>query len=412
MHTATALLTDAVIDPTEVALTNVVAVLPDRIVAEATVVVRDGVIVEIAEAGAAPFGAIDCHGSYCAPGLVDTHSDGLEKELRPRPGVLLPIEFALRSFEGRVRGAGVTTIFHGVGFETSSKYDRSVAQAHAMCDTIDERASSGSALVDHRILHRLDVRDAEGLGALRTRVDASLDSLPLVSYEDHTPGRGQYTDRKWFERYVAGTRGLDERQAKEYIDGVIEERDANLTHRDIAVPWLGERARVGELRLMCHDPAEVDEIDEAVTAGVAIAEFPTTVAAGRAARERGLWNVCGGPNALRGESHSGNVSAREMISLGLCDGLASDYLPSTLLGAVGVLVATRICDLAGAIRLVTAGPADLVGLDDRGRLEPGRRGDLVVFDLDGALPTVRLVIGQAHHSLPAMAPTDPTRGTS
>jgi alpha-D-ribose 1-methylphosphonate 5-triphosphate diphosphatase len=383
----------------------VTAVLPDRLLDDATVVVVGGEIVDVST-GAAPPGALDGRGAFCAPGAVDTHSDGLEKELRPRPGVVLPMEFAIHSFEGRVRGAGVTTIFHGVGFENGAKYDRSVEQAHAMCAALLARRASDAAPIDHRILYRLDVRDADGFQALRAELDGGAgapgrDPDPLVSYEDHTPGQGQYADRRWMERYVAGTRNLAESEAKGYIDDVIAERDAQRIHRDAAMPWLGERGRAGAIRLMCHDPADVDDIDEAVEQGAVIAEFPTTVAAARAARDRGLRIVCGGPNALRGESHSGNVIARELISLGLCDSLASDYLPSTLLGAVGRLVGDRVCALPEAMALVTSGPAMSVGLGDRGRLEPGMRGDLTVFDLHGGLPTVRAVVSQAAEDLAA-----------
>jgi alpha-D-ribose 1-methylphosphonate 5-triphosphate diphosphatase len=126
-----------------------------------------------------------------------------------------------------------------------------------------------------------------------------------------------------------------------------------------------------------------------------IAEFPTTVEAAEAARERGMRTVSGGPNALRGTSHSGNVSARELITRGLCDGLASDYLPSTLIGSMAALVADRTCDLVTAVALVTRGPALTVGLTDRGVIAEGARADLVLVDLDGALPTVRFVLSQA-----------------
>jgi alpha-D-ribose 1-methylphosphonate 5-triphosphate diphosphatase len=392
---------DAVFPPRRFAITNVVAVLSDRLVDDATVVVEDGVVIDVGASVAAPPGAFDGRGAFCAAGLVDTHSDGLEKELRPRPGVVLPMDFAVRSFEGRVRGAGVTTIFHGVGFENGDKYDRSVEQAHEMCATVGARASSGDAPIDHRILYRLDVRDADGFDALRHAIDRPHPSaprssvLPLVSYEDHTPGQGQYEDRRWMERYIAGTRDLAPDQAAAYIDEIIAQRDAQRMHRDAAMPWLTARARSGDIRLMCHDPASPADVEEAVDVGADIAEFPTNVDAARAARRRGLRIVCGAPNALRGESHSGNVSARELISLGLCDSLASDYLPSTLLGAVGRLVADSVCSLPTAMCLVTSGAADTVGLHDRGRLEVGGRGDLIVFDLDGSLPTVRMVVAQS-----------------
>ena len=399
---------DTILLPRDFAITNVTAVLADRLADDATIVVADGVIVDVSVGSTAPPGAFDGRGALCAPGLVDTHSDGLEKELRPRPGVVLPMAFAIHSFEGRVRGAGVTTIFHGVGFENGEKYDRSIEQADEMCTSLVGRSSSGDAPVDHRILHRLDVRDADGFVALRASIDDRgpepmiSGGLPLVSYEDHTPGQGQYADRRWMERYIAGTRSMEPAQATQYIDAMIAERDARRVHRDAAMPWLAERARAGSIRLMCHDPASPDDIGEAVDVGASIAEFPTTVEAAREARAQGLRIVCGAPNALRGESHSGNVSARELISLGLCDSLASDYLPSTLLGAVGRLVTDRVATLPEAIALVTTGSADTVGLADRGRFEPGSRGDLVVFDLDAGLPTIRLVVTQS-------APTASTR---
>lgn len=55
------------------------------------VLVRDGKIAEIAE-GPAPRGTqvYDCEGGYLVPGLVELHTDNLEKHLLPRPKVLWP----------------------------------------------------------------------------------------------------------------------------------------------------------------------------------------------------------------------------------------------------------------------------------------------------------------------------------
>ncbi|CAN5625747.1 alpha-D-ribose 1-methylphosphonate 5-triphosphate diphosphatase [soil metagenome] len=381
------------------AVTDVRAVLPDRVLDHATVVVEDGVIAAVSERGAAPPHAIDGRGAFCLPGLVDTHSDGLEKELRPRPGVVLDTDFALRSYEGRVRAAGVTTMYHGIGFENGEKYQRSVQLANELCDAIERRACSADAIVDHRILYRLDARDADGFVSLQERLARRLDdgALPLVSFEDHTPGQGQYTDRTAFERYIRGTQGLSDDEARRRVDELIAERDQLLVNRARALPWLTRAAGAGHLRLMAHDPTTTDEVEEAVSWNAAIGEFPTTVEAARLARERGLRTVCGAPNVLRGGSHSGNVSAADLISLGLCDGLASDYLPSTLLGAVAVLVHDGACALPDALALVTSGPADTAGLRDRGRLVAGCRGDLVLASFDGRLPTVRAVLRAADH---------------
>lgn len=378
---------------TDYSIHNVAAVLPDRVVENATVVVRDGIIDDIAAGGAFPSGSLDGRGAWCIPGVVDSHSDGLEKERVPRPGVELPWDFALRSFEGRVRAAGVTTVFHGARFGSGGAGSGTPALANEMCDAIEDLAASPDAIVDHRILYRLDAREAEGLVALQKRLPARFDqSRPLVSFEDHTPGQGQYTDRTTFERYIAGTRSLSPEAARQHVDELLKERDALVANRDAALPWLTEQASEGAIRLLAHDPATRDEVDEACTWSAAIGEFPTTVEAATHARERGLRTVCGAPNVVRGQSHSGNVSAVELISRGLCDGLASDYLPSTLLGAVGVLVDQGVCSVPAAVALVTSGPAATLGLGDRGRLEPGSRGDVTLVTFRGHLPTVHVVV--------------------
>jgi len=375
------------------AIRDVRAVLPDRVVDAATIVVEGGLIASVQSRGAAPPDAFDGRGAFCFPGLVDTHSDGLEKELRPRPGVELPTDFAMRSFESRVRAAGVTTLYHGVGFENGEKYQRSVNMANSLCDAIERRAGAPGALIDHRILYRLDARDRDGLEALTARLPERLDdgANALVSFEDHTPGQGQFADRAAFEVSIAGSRGVSDDVARKIVDELIVEREQMAANRGLALPWLTGEAASGTIRLMAHDLVSADDVDEAVSWNAAIAEFPTTVDAARRARECGLRTVCGAPNVVRGQSHSGNVRATELIALGLCDGLASDYLPSTLVGAVAVLVATGVCDVPRAVALVTSGPAGTVGLTDRGRLTPGHRGDLIAVAIEGSWPTVRAV---------------------
>ena len=378
-------------------ITNATAVLPHGVQSDASVICEDGLITDIKIGLINTTGesrVFDARGALCLPGLVDTHSDGLERERFPRPGVELGARFSVRSFEGRVRAAGITTMFHGIGFEEDEKYHRSMALATEWTEELETYRMSGRALVDHRILYRLDARDPDGFRCLMDRLPQRIDDglLPLVSFEDHTPGQGQYTDRTAFERYIVGTQGLSEDAARERVDVLIAERDALLIHRDEALRWLVEKSRKGVIRLMAHDPATVAEADLAREWSASIAEFPTTMEAAGRAKELGLRTVCGAPNVLRGRSHSGNVSARDLISRGLCDGLASDYLPSTMLGAVAALVYDKVCDLVTAVQLVTSGPAATVGMNDRGAIIPGRLADLVVAEFDGPLAVVRHVV--------------------
>lgn len=199
--------------PGDYVLGGVRAVLPDRVIDDARIAVRDGLIVEVGPAAAGAAADLDGRGLLCLPGLIDVHSDALEKERAPRPGVLLPWDFAVISLEGKLHAAGITTVFHGAGFQDklAGAVNRTVRAAIEVCDAVRARAAEPAALVGHQILYRLDARSPEGAAALAEALDsasAAAKSLPLVSHEDHTPGQGQYADRGYMERYVAGTRGL------------------------------------------------------------------------------------------------------------------------------------------------------------------------------------------------------------
>ncbi|MDN5859093.1 MAG: alpha-D-ribose 1-methylphosphonate 5-triphosphate diphosphatase, partial [Pseudonocardia sp.] len=272
--------------PADYVLGHVRAVLPDRVLDDARVVVRGGRIVEVGPHPGGSAADADGGGAYCLPGLVDVHSDGLERERMPRPGAEVPWRFALLSFEGKLRAAGITTVFHGAAFGDggSPAHARSVPAARELCREVAER---GEGPIEHRVLHRLDVRCSTGLAALRERL-TSAPTPAVVSHEDHTPGQGQYADRRHYERFVMGTKGLSEGQARRHVDEVIAERDARAGVRDAALAWLGERAHAGAVHLFGHDPASRAEIDALAARGGAVAEFPPTGAAARAAGERGM----------------------------------------------------------------------------------------------------------------------------
>jgi alpha-D-ribose 1-methylphosphonate 5-triphosphate diphosphatase len=370
------------------------AVLPSRVIDDAVVVVENGVVTEVGPArpGAVPAEAVDLRGALLLPGVVDTHSDGLETELRPRPGAEFDVGFAVASFEGRVRAAGVLTVFHGVAYENHHRKGRTVERARLLGEAIRERAESGRALVDHRMLYRLDARDPGGLAALDEALVGLTGPPPLVSFEDHTPGQGQYADAEYYRRWLEGTQGISADEAQQRMDALIAERDTRIGHREVALARLAEHAGNGRARLLAHDPVDAEEIAAAFDHGVAVAEFPTTVDAARAAREYGLNIVAGAPNVLRGGSHSGNVSAAELIAVGLVDGLSSDYLPSTPLAAAVLLAERGLASLPAAARLVTAGPAAVAGLTDRGELAPGKRADLIAVTVERGWPTVRMTM--------------------
>ena len=127
--------------------------------------------------------------------------------------------------------------------------------------------------------------------------------------------------------------------------------------------------------------------------GATISEFPVTLEAAKTAKDKGMFVAMGAPNALRGGSHSGNLSALEGIQAGVVDVLAADYYPAALLQSAFKIARENILPLEEAVKLITSNAAKSAKLLDRGRLEPGLRADLVLLE-ESEHPRVRATFRQ------------------
>ena len=85
------------------------------------------------------------------------------------------------------------------------------------------------------------------------------------------------------------------------------------------------------ISMASHDDATPAHVSQAISEGISICEFPTTVEAAHEAFQSGMDVVMGAPNIVLGGSHSGNVSAIDVFREGELTVLASDYVPSSLL---------------------------------------------------------------------------------
>ena len=109
-------------------------------------------------------------------------------------------------------------------------------------------------------------------------------------------------------------------------------------------------------------------------------------------RSSGMKIMMGGPNLVRGSSHSGNISARALAEEGLLDIVSSDYVPSSMLhGAFLLRESVPGIELPAAIAMVATHPAEAVGLYDRGEIVAGKRADLLRVALVDGVPVVRSV---------------------
>lgn len=374
-------------------IAGVRAVVDGTLLEDARVTIEDGVIVEIASGTRIGAGAVDGRGALLLPGLIDTHTDGLERERQPRQTASLDTVFALRSFESRLWSAGITTVFHGVGFDDRPGHHRSLAVATELWEAIMERRSQPSAPVDHRVLYRLEARSEGGFEAMRRCVARDQgDARPLVSYEDHTPGQGQYRDVQRFVDAIADDALPPGVTRQQRVEEIVAAAEATHERAERNRGLVGQLARGAVATVLAHDVEDGDGIAAAAAWGAHIAEFPLTVEAAAAARRLGMPVVCGAPNALRGGSHSGNVAAVELVAAGLCTVLASDYLPTSLLASLWLLAERKVVSLPEAVALVTSGPAAAVGLADRGRLAVGLRADVVLVAHDHPWPRVCAVV--------------------
>jgi len=375
---------------------NAVLVLPDAVIERGAVGIADGAIAEVVD-GPAARGTyareIDARGAYLMPGIIDLHNDSLETEINPRPETDLPLEFALSNLERRLLPFGVTTEFHAVAFMDMARNRRTVSQAAARAAFIADHRCSGSAVLDHHILHRLDVWSPHSMDA----IFESLDRFPAryVSLNDHTPGQGQYRDLdKYIERMKAWTAA---RGGAPPDGGEVHERIAGRAADTTTLPQVYDRVRAESARsrlvIASHDDDSPEKVDMLWEVGARIAEFPVTLDAARRARERGMWIVVGAPNIVRGGSSSGNQDARELFEHGLADVICADYHAPSLLRSAFRLVDEGLIDLPTAVKTLTLNPAEAVGLPSIGAIREGWRADLILVRCGAnGLPVVESVM--------------------
>ena len=191
---------------------------------------------------------------------------------------------------------------------------------------------------------------------------------------DHTPGQRQWENIEVARVYYTGKKGWSNEKFERQVElaGELQARYA-APHRAYFVNY----CQTHRIALASHDDTTVAHVQQAHAEGASMSEFPTTLLAAQTAHEHGLLNVMGGPNVVRGGSHSGNVAAADLARNGLLDILSSDYVPGSLLSAAMRLVDDGILSLPQAITTVTHNPAQATGLKDRGQIAVGLRADLI-----------------------------------
>ncbi len=356
-------------------LSDVTLVLPDR-VQHGSIRIEDGLIAEITQTDQAC--DIDGHGHTVFAGFIDMHGDMIEQELEPRPRVEFPMSVALNALDARLAACGVTTAYASVSFSRGAMQGERRSYEHTSNVIRALHAARAGCRVDHRIHARFDITFDNAVGVLAQLLEDG--QVDLVSLMDHTPGQGQYRNLERLIRNKASDLGISETEARQQIANTLAVR---YRPQEVLLGNMQTVARMCQehgIAIASHDDDTVDKARLMSGLGAVIAEFPVTLEAAQAAVHLGMMTAMGAPNAMRGQSYSGNLSAREAHAKGLLSILAADYHPAAMLPAIRSLAEGDPAGLAGAARLVTVNPAQALGLEDRGSLTPGKRADLVVVD--------------------------------
>lgn len=372
----------------ETILANAQIVLPGK-VRRGYVVLREGRIADLGEGMGVPEGAVDCAGDLVMPGLIELHTDNLERHIQPRPGVHWPHEAAILAHDAELASVGITTVFDAMRVgSVPSGIGRYAEYARGLASELLSLREAGALRISHFLHLRAEVC-SETLEAEMAAFGPE-DRVGIVSLMDHTPGQRQFRDISKLETYMKGKHGLNDAEFAAHVAQLQELRAAHGTRHEAAS--VAHARRYGAV-LASHDDTTAEQVAVSRRYGVGIAEFPTTLEAARACRAHGIAVIMGAPNLIRGGSHSGNVAAGDLAELGLLDILSSDYVPSALLLAA-VRLGRLWGDLARGIATVTQAPAAAVGLTDRGRIAPGARADVIRVALLGEIPAVRGVWSQ------------------
>ena len=290
----------------EQTLTNARIVLADRVV-EGSLHIRDGVITDVSEGPVALPGALDLDGDLLMPGLVELHTDNLETHVTPRPRAEWPTTSAAIAHDSQMAVSGITTVLDALALGDVRQGSTRINRLHAMVEGVCQAADAGLLRVEHFLHLRCEVSYPNMPLALEKLIDNP--RVRMLSVMDHTPGQRQFVQMEPAYAYYQGKFGLSDADMITFIaQRQAEHAQYSRPHRDLVVAT----ARARSIALASHDDATIEHVDEAVADGITVAEFPTTVAAARASHRAGMRVMMGGPNLVRGGSHSGNVSGLEL----------------------------------------------------------------------------------------------------
>jgi alpha-D-ribose 1-methylphosphonate 5-triphosphate diphosphatase len=364
---------------------NAKIVTGDDIIDGGSIVIESGKIARMSRdriiTGENPF---DAGNNYLMPGFIDMHSDSIEKEIESRPGTYLATNIALFELDKKLASAGVTTIYHSVSFA-----DEVIIVIRSL-DVVESIIREIKRLKDELLLKtlvhaRFEITHTGGLDVIERLVNERM--IDLISIMDHTPGQGQFKTESQIKGYYGDRFGVNSESIKNLIETRMSVREEHGLNNAVKMMTI---ARDNNIPIASHDDDTHEKVINLKQNGSIISEFPVSMEAVKAAHENGLYIALGSPNILRGYSHNRNLSARDLIAAGYGNIVCSDYIPSTLVHALFILVDKGIKSITEAVKMFSGNPASALGLSDMtGSIREGLDADLIVVRNDKEVPRIQ-----------------------
>lgn len=366
--------------------TNAQIILGDEVI-HGTVYIKNGDIVGIDHGNVSTPSAIDMNGQYLMPGLVELHTDNLDKHMTPRPSVTWPALPAMISHDNQIASAGITTVFDSISIGDITPRSARLANLKPMIETLDYSQKHNLTRIEHKLHLRCEVAHPTTYSVFEEHVDN--EHVGLISLMDHSPGQRQFQEVEHYRVYYQVKYGLTYNEMLEYEAQQL--KNAQLFSHEHRAN-IANYCRHNNIVMASHDDATEAHAMESFELGMKIAEFPTTEEAARCSTQNNMHVLMGAPNVVRGGSHSGNVAASTLAKNDLLHILSSDYYPTSLLHAAFLLTEGDIgYDLAKAVRCVSKNPAESVNLYDRGEIAIGKKADLLQVAMHGDQPLIQTV---------------------
>lgn len=371
-----------------IAIKNGKIVTPDNIFENQVLLIEKDKIIGFANDAAGAERVIDAHGRFIIPGLIDIHSDKIEQYINPRPTSRMDFEFALKTCERDLLSAGITTMYHSLSLFRDEIFGkctfRTKENVQKMADLISD-IHHRNHLIHHRLHLRIEIDNLEAFDVVREMITQG--KAHLISFMDHTPGQGQYSNLTMYHDAISKYNGKEIGTLG--FDGVLDyhkEKDV-LSYEKLKE--LVAIAHENGISVASHDDDTIEKILLNKTLGVDISEFPITLSAARSAKSNGFYTVAGAANILRNGSHSGNLSARSAVLEDCVDIICSDYYPAALLHSIFLMHHKYDVPLPKMVNLATLNPAKAMKTDkEYGSVEQGKKADLLIVDVLDGYPVI------------------------